>query len=257
MKKADKDSFESRIQTLLPTSSHSAEVTRSRSGRHCLQVNPTDSSVFFASCDMDGNPHITSINNWDSGTIFTNDNRDSFLLVNSSETSIAVASAFLLEKPQIRVFDEIESGSSTILEGLLNPAFLFVSESKQRFLVGRLEDDEYYEIDNKDLLGFKIKIDDTTVVSKSGRGIAAGAVFGGLIGGKDGALLGSLLADEYIDKEINNVTIKLIINNPQMPLISLDIYDKGALVSPEYFSQIDEISASLTRIVELNKAKIR
>lgn len=178
--------------------------------------------------------------------------KDVHMILNEGEASIAIATpyGFGREDPAIQVFKGY-NGAQVLFECLKIPAFAVTNEKEKKLLVGHLEPDEFREISFNDILGYQIDVNEQTILSKD----VSGTAVGGLLAGMEGALLGTLLSDIYVNKEVENVTLKIMVDDYNEPLFSIDMYDSSITSKSAYFAQIDELKAILERIVRRNSIR--
>lgn len=179
------------------------------------------------------------------GQVYSNEQKTAHLLVYEECQKLAIATLYSFGRnfPKIEEYNDYSDGNLVLFDMLSIPAFIIASDCYSKLLVGHLEPDEYIELNYQDILGFDIQINETTIISKS----KAGAVVGGILGGTTGALIGSSISDMYFDKEIENVTLRIVINDKNEPLFSVDIFDWKVKGDPSYFYQLDLMKAVLER----------
>lgn len=221
------------------------DIYKSSDGSGALIIDRLNERILMFH-GMDDND-MPSIMEGFNGQVFSNSRKTAYLLVDEEREKLAIATMYSFNRdfPMIERFDDYSDGRLVVIDMLSTPAFILASDEKSCLLVGHLEPDEFMEIHYKDILGFDIQINESTIISKS----KTGAVIGGLLGGTDGALIGASLSDMYLDKVIENVTLRIVKDDAKDPLFSIDIFDWKAKGDPEYLYQLDLMKAVLERIV--------
>lgn len=117
-----------------------------------------------------------------------------------------------------------------------------------------------HHLNYDDIVSCELHVGNRLITSASTKSVVGRSLVGGLIAGESGSIVGGATASQVTQEQVENIRIKLYLNDISCPFIELYFYDSKAFIpmgnSKRYMDLANQVYGVFTMIVENGKRQI-